>query len=218
VLPLAYLAAYFVGYQRPGHHPAPSFNPLAVGRVAGEVLAMSLGIAASPVWWAVFAGMLALGRFTLARLVRRWKEPGERLSIIGLIAVAAGVTGVAVAIGVGRGAWGGGMGLWSRYSLLAWPLLAMAYLAWVKLGGKWVPIALCVAAALAFPGNTFTGMQNGAAVKSDYSAIAVDAALHESPEKVVQGQFSRSHHAAQAERAVRAIPMLRAAGIGIFAR
>ena len=109
------------------------------------------------------------------------------------------------------------MGLWSRYSMLSWPLLAAAYLVWVKLGRKWVPVALCVFTALVFPGNTGTGMQNGAAVKSRYSAIEADAARGLSAEQIVARQFPGSHHAGQEQRAVHAIPMLRAARVGIFA-
>ena len=216
-LPLAYLGVYAGGYERPPLHPVPSTDPRAVLRVAGEVLAMSFGIAMTPVWLAAFAGILALGGATVAFLVPRWKEPGERLSVVGLIAVTAGVAGVALAIGVGRAGMGGDMGLWSRYSMLSWPLLAAAYLVWVKLGRKWVPVALCVFAALVFLGNTGTGMQNGAAVKSRYSAIEADAALGLSADQIVARQFPGSHQAGQEQRAVHAIPMLRAARVGIFA-
>lgn len=216
-LPLAYLGVYAGGYERPPLHPVPSTDPRAVLRVAGEVLAMSFGIAMTPVWLAAFAGILALGGATVALLVPRWKEPGERLSVVGLIAVTAGVAGVALAIGVGRSGMGGDMGLWSRYSMLSWPLLAAAYLVWVKRGRKWVPVALCVFAALVFLGNTGTGMQNGAAVKSRYSAIEADAALGLSAEQIVARQFPGSHQAGQEQRAVHAIPMLRAARVGIFA-
>lgn len=216
-LPLVYLGVYAGGYERPPLHPVPSTDPRAVLRVAGEVLAMSFGIAMTPVWLAAFAGILALGGATVALLVPRWKEPGERLSVAGLLAVAAGVAGVALAIGVGRAGMGGDMGLWSRYSMLSWPLLVAAYLVWVKLRRKWVPVALCVFTALVFLGNTGTGMQNGAAVKSRYSAIEADAALGLSAEQIVARQFPGSHQAGQEQRAVHAIPMLRAARVGIFA-
>ncbi len=219
VVPVVYLGAYFVNYHKPDHHPAPSSDPLAVGRVAGEVLSVALGIGVSEVWWVVFPAVLALGTATLVLLLRQWKEPGERLAIVGLIAVAAGVTGVAVAIGVGRGGWGGGMGLWSRYALLAWPLLATAYLVWVKLGRKWVPIGLCVAAALAFPANTGFGMGNGAKIFGDYAEIEAQARSGLTAEQIARGDvFSNSHHASQADRAARAIPLLRRARVGIFAR
>src|SRR5262249_9169938 len=147
---------YFVGYERPPHHPPPSRDPVAVGMVTGEVLAMAIGIGASGVWWAVFAGELVLGVATVALLLRQNRE--DRTAAMGLIAVVAGMCGVALAMGLGRGDFGPDMGLWSRYSLLTWPLLGAAYLVWVKAGQRWVPIALCLAATLAFPANMGTGM------------------------------------------------------------
>jgi hypothetical protein len=216
LLPVAYLGVYFVEYQKPAHHPEPSANPMAVGRVAGEVLSVALGIGVSEAWWAVLAGVIALGVMTLALILPRWKEPRERLSIVGLVAVAAGVTGVAVAIGIGRGGWNSG--LWSRYSLLVWPLLATTYLVWAKLGRKWVPIALCLAAALAFPANTAFGMGNGMHVKLKYDAIQAEADAGVSAPAIVSRQFPNSQQSGQEARAVRAIPMLRKARIGIFAK
>ena len=119
------------------------------------------------------------------------------------------------------------MGLWARYSLLTWPLLALAYLVWVKLGSaplaarrssKWVPVIVCVVAALAFPTNTGTGMVVGAKIAGDYSGIAAQVRAGLTAEQIVRGEpFSSSHQASQADRAARAIPMLRAARIGIFA-
>lgn len=223
--PVAYLAVYFQGYHRPEHHPAPSSDVVKVATVAGEVLAVSLGMGLSLVWQVVAAALVVIGSLTLVAVAKRWKEPAERLSVVGLLAVAAGVTGVALAVGVGRAGFDTWeqMGLWSRYSMLSWPLLATAYLAWAKLGGKWVPVALCVAAALAFPGNTGTGMTNGAAVRGDYTEIAADAAAGLSAEQITdetdpRRAFPRSHHGAQKDRALRAIPLLRRDRIGIFAR
>jgi hypothetical protein len=225
LLPAMYLAAYFSGYQKPPGHPELSADPVAVARVAGEVLAVAFGMGLSAVWPVVLVGILLLGLFTLVLTASRWKEPGERLSVVGLVAVAVGVTGVALAIGVGRGGWGAGMGLWSRYSLLAWPLLATTYLVWVRSNRKWVPIILCAAAALAFPGNTGVGMVNGAAVMNEYSAIAADNALGLTPEQIADAEEARYRRNPQSTalvlqrgRAIRGIPLLRAARIGIFVR
>jgi hypothetical protein len=219
VLPLVYLGAYFVDYHKPDRHPDLLADPVGVLRTAGEVLGVSFGMGFVLVWWLVAVGVVVLGVLTGALLVRRWKlDPDGRSGVVGLLAVAAGVAGVALAIGVGRGNWGAGQGLWSRYSLLVWPLLAAAYLAWVKAGRKWVPIVLCVVAALAFPGNMGVGMQMGAMIKSKYSAIEADARVGLSAEQIVARQFPASSHQGQEERAVRAIPLLRAAGVGIFSK
>jgi hypothetical protein len=234
VLPLVYLGAYFVDYHKPEGHPEPSSDPIKVGRVVGQVLGVSFGMGLSGVWWIVFPALVVLGGWTVALLLGRWKtQPEERPGVVGLVAVAAGVTGVAVAIGIGRGGWDDGMelsrgmGLWSRYSLLTWPLLGATYLVWVKAGRKWVPIVLCVAAALAFPGNMGVGMWQGGKVKAEYSAIEADAATGLSAEQIVDGEDRRLKQFPETTaivlqkvdgRSVRGIPMLRKARIGIFAR
>ena len=229
MLPLVYLGArYFVDYHKPEGHPELNADPVGVVRVAGQVLGVSFGMGLSLVWWIVFPALVALGVLTVVLLLRGWKtQPGERPAVVGLIAVAAGVTGVAVAIGVSRSGWEGGSGLWWRYSLLVWPLLAAMYLVWVKFGRKWVPIALCVVAALAFPFNTGTGMVKGAAVKSEYWAIEADAAAGLTAKKIVDAEATRRAGSSgntaivlqEVEgRSVRGIEMLRAARIGIFAR
>lgn len=216
LLPVVYLGVYFVDYHKPPGHPDLTLNPLAVGPVTAAVLALAPGVGLSGIWWAVCVGEVLLGVCTIVLLVRRGRS--EALSTVGLLAVAAGVAGVAFAIGSGRAEWGVDRVLgFARYSLLVWPLLAMVYLVWVKLGRKWVPIVLCVVAAIAFPTNTGTGMLNGAAVKSNYSAIAADTAVGLSAEQIVKKDFPNSFQAGQQERAIRAIPMLRKAQIGIFA-
>jgi hypothetical protein len=215
LLSVAYLAVYFVGYQRPPNHPPVSRDPVAVTTVTGEVLAMAIGIGCKSVWQAVCLGELALGAATIALVFRA--NRADRTAAFGLVAIAAGVFGVALAIGLGRGAMGPEMGLWSRYSLLTWPLLAAAYLAWVKAGRKWVPVALCLVAVLAFPRNTGTGMQEGNYVRALYDRIQADAQSGLSAGEIVARDFPNSPNEDQEARAIRAIPLLRAARVGIFA-
>jgi hypothetical protein len=218
LLPVIYLANYLHDYEKPAHHPELSTDPRAVLRVAGETLAVAFGMGLSPVWWLVAPVLVLLGVATVGLLLRqRWPQADERLSVVGLVTVAAGVAGVALAIGIGRGGWGAGMGLWSRYSLLMWPLVGMAYLVWVRQGRRWVPVGLCVVAALAFPGNVGFGLGNGAACHATYSAIAADAAAGRSADEITRRNFARSHQTGYEDWAQRAIPLLRAAHIGIFA-
>ncbi len=224
LLPVAYLGAYFVGYVKPPGHPRLSVNPLEVLRAAGEVLAMSFGIGVAGVWWVVAVGIVALGVATLRRLAPRWEEPAERISVAGLVAVAVGVSGVALAIGVGRGSWGAGTGLWSRYALLAWPLLALSYVVWVKFGAKWIPVALCMTAAGAFPTNMLTGMICGAALTTEYAAVKADAVNGATATQIADAEERRRERNPQSAvvlqraRAIRGIPLLREANVGIFAR
>jgi hypothetical protein len=220
VLPLLYLWAYQAGYERPTHGfppervPQPGEGgPRAVGRVTAQTLAMAFGIGAETVWPWACGGLLVLGGVTMGMLIR----DSDRTAAVGLIAVAAGVAGLALAIGIGRSGFGDRMGLWSRYALLMWPLTGLAFLAWVKRGGrggKWVPAVLCAAAALFFQANTQTGLVLGEAVRERQSAIEADAAIGKSPEEIA---YTRLAKTGQEERAVRGIPMLRKARIGAFA-
>jgi hypothetical protein len=214
-LSVSYPAVYFVGYERPPHHPPLSRDPIAVLSVTGEVLATAGGIGMANLWQPVFLGELALGAATIALLFRSNRT--DRTSALGLVAVAAGVFGVALAIGLGRAAIGPNMGLWSRYSLLAWPLLGAAYLVWVRAGRKWVPVALCLVTVLAFPRNTGKGMQEGNYVRSLYNQIEADARHGLSAEEIVARDFPNTTNEGQEDRALRAIPLLRAAHVGIFA-
>jgi hypothetical protein len=217
VAPLLYFAAYFTGYHRPAHHTAPgSGGVVGIAAVTGQTLGMAFGIGLSAAWPVVATAMLGVGLWTL-RVV--WKN-AERPAAVGLTAVVAGVAGVALAIGVGRGGMGENMGIWSRYAFLTWPLLALAYLAWVKFGSawgkRWIPMLLCAAAALGFAGNTITGMVVGMQVKATLSAVE-DASRNGWPPEEIVLLFKDSTQANQEERAVRAIPMLRDARIGRFA-
>lgn len=228
-LPVAYLGVYFVGYEKPAGHPELGTNPLEVAPRVGAVLALAPGVGLSPLWWAVCIGELVLGVWTILLLVRRGR--GEYLSTSGLIAVAAGVAGVSLAIGMARAEWDieKQLLMFSRYSLLTWPLLATTYLVWVRFGRKWVPIGLCVVAAAAFPGNTGTGMFNGAAIRGEYSEIEGDIVRGRTAEEIVAREQKRYNSKPDNEkpaivlqtvddRSVKGIPMLRKARIGIFAR
>lgn len=219
----AYFALYFVGYEHPPKHPpatASAHPALAVAMVTGETLAMALGIGIADIWWAVAAGTVVLGGATLGAIGRDAKVPAKRPALAGLVAVAMGVAGVALAIGVGRAGLDENRGLWSRYSLLMWPLLGLAYLFWVQRGGpggRTVSLVLCVASALAFPTNTGTGIQIGAHLHSVMSAVESDIQNGVPPETIVL-RFKDTYQEGQEEAAVQAIPMLREAGSGVPSR
>jgi hypothetical protein len=215
MISIAYMVIYFIGYERPPRHPLPSRDPIAIGMVTGEVLAMALGIGVSGVWWLVAAVEIIIGVGTVAFLVRTRKPEGLPSSA-GLIAVAAGVFGVALVIGIGRGSMGLERGLWARYALLSWPLLGMAFLVWVKAGRKWLPILLCGAAAAAFPGNMMTGMIIGSQIREHYYQIESDVMYNSPAEQIVKLRFPDSFNAGQMDRAINNIPLLKSAGIGLF--
>lgn len=220
LIPIGYLALCLATYQRPADLPAPSRDPDAIVEVAGQVLAMGLGVGVSGVWWAVAIAELALGIATIALLIRQMRDPGERPSVAGLIAIAAGLGGIAIAIGISRSD-----GLWSRYGSLSWPLLGAAYLAWVKAGRgaearglrKWIPVGLCLASALAFPPNMGTGMLIGASTVGRYTAMDTDLRAGIPDAELIRKYFPNSRDEGQEDRARWAIPMLREARIGLFA-
>lgn len=209
LFPVIVLALYVQGYQRPAHHPEPGVEPVqAIATVTGQTLAMALGAGVSGVWWAVAGGTVVLGGFTLRALRRSPAAPAA----LGVFAVAAGIIGVALAIGVSRAGFNADMGLRARYSFLMWPLLGLAYLVWVKhggRGGKWVPVGLCLAAALAFPTNMGTGMLYGANVRAKQGEIEAEARAGVPADEIAARHLKGVH----AERATRAIPLLRAAGV-----
>jgi hypothetical protein len=223
-LSVVYTAMYFVGYETPQGHKV-STEPVAIVKIAGQVLAMAFGVGVSGAWGLVFAAELVLGVATVILLVTRRKKPDEWPAAVGLIAVVAGVTGVALAVGIGRAAMGEEMGLWSRYAMQSWPLLATAYLTWLKFGPgtgdsglrKWVPAMLCLAAALAFLPNTGMGMMVGVSARARNTEMEVDAKSGMSADQFVAKHFPNSRDAYQEDRGARYIPLLRETHIGIFA-
>jgi hypothetical protein len=216
--PAVYLAIYLDGYHRPPHHEPLEYG-FTVIKVTGEVLAMAFGHGVAKSWVVAIAGILLLGLATLAALAVELKSPLLRPRAVGLVAIIAGIVGVALVVGMGRAFISPKAGIASRYAYITWPLLGLAFVYWTRRGGwggKWVPAALCVAAALAFPGNMATGVHQGSAIRSVLSVVTAEAHAGLPPEQIVR-HFKDSFQAYQEERAVRAIPMLREAKVGAFA-
>lgn len=215
VLALLYYVPYFTDYMPPPHHPPKSYDPGAILMVAAQAWALALGPGVAGVWPAVWAGEVALMVATAWLVARR--SPDDRVAAWGLLAVWAGGALLALAIGHGRAAMGPEMGLYSRYALLTWPLIGGAYLAWVRAGRKGVPAAVCLLTVLAFLPNMGTGMTIGQSIREHYRRMAADVAEGRSAAEIVAVHFPRSPNQFQEERAVRGIPLLQAAGIGLFA-
>lgn len=210
---LAYLAACFWDYHRPEHHPPPCMDGTKVLPVSGQVIAMAWGISAAPLWPLAALGVLLPVCYLLGRM---WRDHLSTPARWGVLAVIVGQLGLAVAIGIARGGFGADMGLWSRYSLLIWPLAGLGYLMAVRYGQRRATVALCLAAALFFPGNMIQGLYYGGNVMIRQQALAKDAAAGWPADRLVERHFPDSFNAGQEERGRVAIPLLRQAGIGIF--
>lgn len=219
VVPFAYLAIYLQGYHRPGHHPEVGEGGFDVLRVTGQVVSIAFGHGTYRWWIAVFLGIVTLGAFTLSELLKDWRRFETRLAATGLIAISAGIAGVALVIGLGRAALEGSDGLASRYTYLTWPLIALTYIFWCSRGGrrgKWIPAALCAAAAMFYPVNMIHGTHVGAKVRGVLATVEIEFRQGVPPDVIVR-HFRGTFQGNQEERAVRAMPMLRAARIGAFA-
>ncbi len=207
---VGYAAAYFVGYERPPHHPpARPENAGLAAVIAAEYLSMGLGYAARWVWPAAAAGVLGLAGWAAWRLARTraW----------GVFAVLAGALALAAMVGVGRSGFGyWDMGLWSRYGLLAWPVLFIAYLAFTGSAdrlGRWVQPGLAAVTVGFLPFDTAAGLGWANGMDQALTAFAADARAGMPAPELVEKHLAGS---GQEERAVRGIPMLREAGVGPF--
>jgi hypothetical protein len=207
---VGYAVAYFVGYERPSNHPPASLDNAGLAAlIAAEYLSMSLGYAAKWVWPAAALGVLGLAGWTAWRLVRSraW----------GVLAVLAGALALAAVVGVGRSGFGHwDMGLWSRYGLLAWPILFAAYLTFTGVAdrlGRLVQPGLAAMAVGLLPFNVAAGLGWAAGEDRRLTAFAADARAGMPAAELVEKHLAGS---GQEERAVRGIPMLRKAGVGPF--
>ena len=216
LITIAYCGFYFSTYERPPAHPPFELKNWAASlQASGQFLAISSGIGVGPGWFLALPLLIAaLGWAALSRI----HTTGDRLRSLGLAAVALGVILLSLAIGAGRGGFGrDDMGLWPRYSALAWPLLAAVYFAALLGAGpirRWLPRAVCAASVLAFVPNTIHGLNYGLGHDAWLKGIARQLREDVAVEAIVESSLQGT---GQEARALRGIPMLRAAKIGPFA-
>jgi hypothetical protein len=215
LFPVVYLRFYFQDYHRPeGHPPFEWKNWFAAVQVTMEVIAVGFGIGVEWIWLAVFAGILTASGFVAHEGIRRFRAMlEERPRVFGWVAVCVGVCGLALAIGAGRSGFGREFGLWPRYAMLTWPLLAVLYFAAVAWGWKWIPAVFLYASLALFPVNTTYGITRG--WHHDEWLGTIETMLSEGvPDaKIVDEMIEGT---GQGERAIRGIPMLREKRIGPF--
>jgi len=215
VATVSYCGYYFATYERPPAHPPFELkNWDASLQVAGEFLGIAFGIGIGPLWLVALALILAaLAWVTIAR----YRLPDYHLRSLGMAAVCAGVILLSLTVGAGRGGFGAQMGLWPRYTVLAWPLLAAIALTAIASRGaisRLLPPILLVAAVVAFQPNSLYGLRYAELHDAWLSDIERQLREGEPVEAVVDRSLAGS---GQAARALRGMPMLRGARIGPFA-
>lgn len=209
---MAYIGFYLSGYARPPAHPSPNWSqPERAGVVAAQVLGMSVGTPAMSNWPIAASYVIGVVAVTLFLLIRSRS--------LGLLMLLAGAVGLAVAIGIGRSGFASDtMGLWSRYSLLTVPVLAIAYIVGLKAGGKWArfgPMLLSSVAVLSLPQNVQFGYGWASSYAQDMDAMEADVRAGLPTNEVIR----RNRYLSQLDREEQirvGVPLLQSAGISYF--
>jgi hypothetical protein len=186
----AVCALYLWRFHRPPAQPEPGGLRSSLV-AAGQFLSLSLGPAAG--WhWAPVAVALSLATLLTAGAVVRWwwRSSSNRPAAEGLLALAAGQLGLALAVGWGRSGSDAGAGLAPRYVTLSVPLLCWLYVAWCRLPWPRVARVAHVATLLAtlwlYPANLAFGMEFGHARRKVLQALVEDLDAGMPLERVVE--------------------------------
>ncbi len=215
---MAYIGFYLSGYARPPTHPSPNWSqPERAGVVAAQVLGMSVGTPAMSNWPIAASYVIGVTAVTLFLLTRT--AATNRCRALGLLMLLTGAVGLAIAIGIGRsGFHSDTMGLWSRYSLLTVPVLAIAYIVCLQTGGKWArfgPMLLVGVAVLSLPQNVQFGYGWASSYAEDMDAMEVDVRSDLTANEVIR----RNRYLSQLDRDEQirvGILLLQNAGISYF--
>jgi hypothetical protein len=199
VVSLALIGAYFIGFDSSPWN-APSPGPGATLATVGKFIALGLGPLAAYSW--LLFGVLAAGALISAGAVllsalRRRDE--DRIRILGLLAFLAASLVLAALIGWGRAGRAVETGrMPTRYVLLAAPGLCAAYFAlllhgtrrWRRVG----PAALAVLVALAFPLNTYVGLERRTWFGEGFASFERDQAAGASAESLARRHYEFMLH------------------------
>jgi hypothetical protein len=212
---IAFAGVYFVGYERPPHHPPPSLSRVGSSAViAAEVLSAGWGYGTAPVWPAAAGATLLVAVISGVALVRRWRDTAD----LGLLAVLSGALGLAAAIGIGRSGFGSDeMGLAGRYGWFAVPVMLVGFFSALRGVGRftrWMPVGLCLAAFLLYPINFAAGWARAAVTDAAQTALADVVRSGMPVEDVVRDYLTNT---GQEERALVGIPMLTRSGVSEYA-
>jgi hypothetical protein len=158
---LLLVVLYFVGFQRPAHHP-PSPSLSASIRHSLKCLAMGLGPGVEASWpysAAAVAALLLAGTGLL--LARGLGVPRERRRAAGLLLLMCATGCVVLAVGWTRAGLGPQQAFASRYCVLSIPILCTIFLSAILYShrklGKSLQISLFLLSCLMLPLNTRNG-------------------------------------------------------------
>jgi hypothetical protein len=216
---LALAGLYFRGLKTNQWH-APSAGAWASLRTALEVLSQGfLGATARALWpgsGAVALALLAVGAATVARAWQR--RPVERVRILGLLAVFAGLVSLSLGLGWGRSGVIAGIGFSPRYLTLAVPAACALYFALglyaPPLFGRLAQLALFLAAAVLLVPNTQIGRQRALVRRAWKEPFEHDLRAGAPPG--VLGQNYGTFLYWSEERMAEGLRMLGRAGVGCF--
>lgn len=173
-------ALYALAYHSPRMWPRP--GPARVFATALEFLATAWGIV-YPRWWPLYAAAtvatIAAGVF--AGLIAWRNDPGQRLRVLALWAMALSVVCLALGVAWGRAGFPGPMGLTWRYVTLSVPVLCATYLmlALPHTGtwARWGQALLALGMAATLYHNTDAGLRFARAVHEESEGFARDLRL-----------------------------------------
>jgi hypothetical protein len=141
----AIVVFYFLGYDRPLHHPLP---PSAGAVASSTIVYLSLAVypQLSSYWWPAGLIAIVLVSATLALLASASaRSQDERPRALALAAIILAMLTVAGTVGVSRAGLGPGAILASRYVTLTFPLLCALYIAWLRYGNRSARVAVHLA-------------------------------------------------------------------------
>jgi hypothetical protein len=206
-------ALYFVGWERVPHHPR-SAGIYATLTTAVQFLSIGSGPAVRGLWPVIGLAVVSCVGATAALLLRAWRDrPRERARAGGLLLVLGALGSLALGLGMGRN------GFEVRYVTLAVPAWCAVWLAWMIYGegraGARFPAVLTAAAAVALWGNARFGLTYARDLRSHLAGFEADLRAGV-PRRELVRRYDPYLHPHQ-DVPLEYLPMLRRAGIGIYA-
>lgn len=174
---IALTAVYFLDYRKPSEHPVSAGAGQAL-EVAGEFLALAWGWAGQLTW--PISGLMTVSFIGACAALLGWVaiHANQRERVVVWLAVPLGTIALALGIGWGRSGFGPLAGFADRYTMLAFPILGVGYLAWLRFGGRvgasLVPMAMFTVACLLLTQHCRTGLAEGRRNAQLMTAFATD--------------------------------------------